>query len=207
MSFLQQWESLGGGERGGHRRLLLTEDGQRANLAFVTDLPDGVARRIHYSNGNRMVACTGDECVECANGNRSRRMGYFWVYVFDILSPTQPKSGNAEQVKTSSGAVMWRENVGDLRLLQANVSMVDGLRGQYEIYGTLLGHKFVLIRRGASRDINTSYTWAVTGQAEIPPEALKEVPNLEEVVDNILRRREGEAEDKRKAIVSALEEL
>jgi hypothetical protein len=182
-NFLDIWTQLGGGG-GRSRRLVLADDNERANFAFITDLNDGIARLIHFQ-GNRQFSCQGDQCPACAAGSKRRRLGFFWVYVYDILRPTQPKSGEAELVKVGNIS-LWREVVGEPRILQANRGLVEQMRGFFEINGTLLGQKFTLIRRGAARDLQTTYTLAATGGASVPEEALEDITPLEEAVSELV---------------------
>jgi hypothetical protein len=119
-------------------------------------------------------------------------MFFAWVYVYYILHPQQnprlaetPSAQRWEPTKVGM-RTMFRQDVGQVRLLLGGKRLLDALINLHEELGGLLETDLMFIRNGARNSTDTTYSFVPTKSAEMPDEkvlaAVERLPDLEDMV-------------------------
>jgi len=184
----------------------LRDDGERARIRFLSDADSDFVHGVFHRQftGNKLsdpVLCLNDsdtipegieetECRLCALKDATARQMFFaWVYVYHILHPHQnPRldedatAPHWEPVKLGN-RTMFKQNVGQVRMLLGGKKMLDSIVGLHEELGGLLETDFSFIRSGIRKSSDTTYSFvpakSVTKPDEKVTEAIKTLPDLE----------------------------
>jgi hypothetical protein len=184
----------------------LRDDGERARIRFLsdadTDFVLGVFHRpFTNSKLSDPILCLNDsdtipegieatECRLCELKDATARLMFFsWVYVYHILHPHQnPRldedatAPHWEPVKLGT-RTMFKQSVGQVRMLLGGKKMHDSIVGLHEELGGLLETDFSFIRSGARKSSDTTYSFVPAKSATKPDEkvieAIKALTDLE----------------------------
>lgn len=187
---------MSGGDGGSFiRQVRLRDDKESCVLRFLTEYEDIYWERFHRVMENDqfkgMTVCVNSAlqqaCKHCEEGKRPSTLFMAWAYVYtqDYTSKPQRAFGEIEKVEVGRRTV-YREQINEVRLLQASISHFDGIDLRYDRVSNITDRDYEWVRVGKTGTKRPSYSLepiegGKTQLSDVIVELRDALPDLEDV--------------------------